>query len=97
MNTQLIDSLIKVVQSLPEIEQKELVDKLNQLNKKPTSDPSNQEKNIDDAAQKLAKMGGTQSDLKPIPRHYWGAFNFLNDEPNLYTLDDGETTSLNSH
>jgi hypothetical protein len=117
MNIKLIDSLIQVVRSLPEIEQRALVHQLNQLISKPAPETSSQEESIDDnawevwrslgddtvaeksqnAAQQLAEMGGTQPDLKPIPRHQWGAFDFLHNEPDLYTLDDGEPISLNNH
>lgn len=50
MNTQLIDSLIQVVRSLPEIEQKALVHQLNQLISKPAPETSSQQESIDDDA-----------------------------------------------
>lgn len=55
MNTQRIDAIIQLIQSLPPEEQQTVITRLTQPN------PHN-------AAHQLAKMGGTEPNLNPIPR-----------------------------
>jgi hypothetical protein len=66
MNTQLVESLIKVIHALDSDEQKLLEEKLFW----DTSEPSTAE------LMQLAQKGG--------------AFDFLHQEPDLYTMADGE-------
>ena len=67
MNTQLVDSIVQLIQALPSDERRLLEEKLF-LDR---SEPSMSE------LMQLAQTGG--------------AFNFLQDEPDIYTLADGET------
>jgi hypothetical protein len=75
MNIQLIDSIIKLVDSLSPEEKKTIVLQLNSLISVPQEDTVSTD--VKNAAQQLAEMGGTQPDLKPIPRR-------------SYTTDDSD-------
>jgi hypothetical protein len=75
MNMQLIDSIIKLVDSLSPEEKKTIVLQLNSLISVPQEDTVPTD--FKNAAQQLAEMGGTQPDLNPIPRR-------------SYTTDDSD-------
>lgn len=84
-NTQLVNSIVELIESLPQAEQNLLTQRLF-FDSSVTTQLIGEEKDIEKLNYPSVREIATLAQMG-------GSFNFLEHEPELYTLDDGEPVS----